>query len=120
MQIRTCQAIFTGKVYSMLVQGGIIKVFIQHQSVMTFVRLSIPRSDAKVILTIRDNDENWFNSWYKFNEKMNTDVNRENGGLFASYGTFFMSLGLSGQKWKWHLEVGQAKKQIIGKSGPDF
>ena len=38
---------------------------------------------------------------------MNTDVNRVNGGLFASYGTFFMSLGLSGQQWKWHLEVGK-------------
>ena len=38
---------------------------------------------------------------------MNTDVNRVNGGLFASCGTFFMSLGLSGQKWKWHLEVGK-------------
>ena len=60
-----------------------------------------------MILTIRDNEENWFNSWYKFNEKMNTDVNRVNGGLFASYGTFFMSLGLSGEKWKWHLEVGK-------------
>ena len=54
--------------------------------------------DAKVILTIRDNEENWFNSWYKFNEKLNNDVNRVNGGLFASYGTFFMSSGLAGQK----------------------
>ena len=38
---------------------------------------------------------------------MNADVNQMNGGLFASYGTFFMSLGLSGKKWKWHLEVGK-------------
>ena len=59
-----------------------------------------------MILTVRDNEQNWFNSWYKFNEKMNKDVNRANGGLLASYGTFFMSLGLSGEKWKWHLEVG--------------
>ena len=69
--------------------------------------MGIPWRDAKVILTIRDNEVNWFNSWYRFNEKMNTDVNRLNGGLFASYGTFFMSLGLSGQKWKWHLEIGK-------------
>ena len=44
---------------------------------------------------------------------MNTDVNRMNGGLFASYGTFFMSLGLSGQKWKWHLEVGKILETLI-------
>ena len=44
---------------------------------------------------------------------MNTDVNRINGGLFASYGTFFMSLGLSGQKWKWHLEVGKIFEILI-------
>ena len=64
--------------------------------------------DAKVILTIREDEEAWFNSWYKFHEKMNVDVNQASGGFFASYGTWFLSIGLSGQKWKWHMQVGRS------------
>ena len=69
----------------------------------------IPFRDAKVILTVRDTDENWFDSWYKFHLKMYEDVNRANGGLFRSYGTWFLSIGLSGQKWKTHMKVGKLK-----------
>lgn len=69
----------------------------------------IPFQDAKIILTVRDTDENWFNSWYKFHLKMYEDVNRANGGLFRSYGTWFLSIGLSGQKWKTHMKVGELK-----------
>ena len=36
---------------------------------------------------------------------MYEDVNKANGGFLAQYGTWFMSIGLSGQKWKWHFQV---------------
>ena len=38
---------------------------------------------------------------------MYEDVNRANGGFFRSYGSWFMSIGLSGHKWKWHMQVGK-------------
>ena len=74
---------------------------------------SNPFQDAKIILTVRDTDENWFGSWYKFHLKMYEDVNRANGGFFRSYGSWFMSIGLSGQKWKTHMKVGKYKNDSV-------
>ena len=43
---------------------------------------------------------------------MYDDVNRANGGLLRSYGTWFLSIGLSGQKWKTHMKVGKCEKPL--------
>ena len=44
---------------------------------------------------------------------MYEDVNRANGGFFRSYGSWFMSIGLSGQKWKTHMKVGKYKNDSV-------
>ena len=44
---------------------------------------------------------------------MYEDVNRANGGLFRSYGTWFLSIGLSGQKWKTHMKVGKSSNAVV-------
>ena len=36
---------------------------------------------------------------------MTKDMHRSKGGFLQSYGQWFKSIGLYGQKWKWHLKV---------------
>ena len=38
---------------------------------------------------------------------MTKDMHRNKGGFLGSYGQWFKSIGLYGQKWKWHLKVGK-------------
>ena len=44
---------------------------------------------------------------------MTKDMHRSKGGFLQSYGQWFKSIGLYGQKWKWHLKVSKFDRSSL-------
>ena len=40
-------------------------------------------------------------------------MHRNNGGFLGSYRKWFKSIGLYGQKWRWHLKVGKFDRSTV-------
>lgn len=61
--------------------------------------------NCKVILTVRDNEDIWFDSWYNFFEK-------NFKGTFVRPGTYFAWYGLFGREVSEMTKIGKYIKQL--------